>query len=293
MLARVRRAKSDRDIAGTRDVLREIEAREKVEAFAEARQEAASFLDETYAAAQKKLAAPAGEDADERLRSAFATMLHDFASQPDAHLYVSFSQTANLQPPPGDVEELAALRREPDLQQAFPNGAPVIGPGEAFTGRFDARRRDMFVSTMSEAFRNVFDDELLQLVPLPEVDAREGKYVLEVNATIERVPYYGTYYQTDDLGVRVTKGLTFEFIVRWSFALVGPDGEVRYEAPETISQAAPDVGLGAEPAPQWAIYGALMDSAYYNYSRRVVMDFGLPQPAERTIFPYSPSTMGV
>ena len=290
MLARVRQAKGGRYIGEVRQILQEIDERPDA-GFDEAQDEATAFLKEAYASAQEKLVAPAGSGADESLRTAFAVMLDDFAVQPEANLYVSFAQVTDLTPPPGDSEELAAIRREPDLLEAFPNGAPVIKPGEAFTGRFDARRRDMFVSNMSDAFRHVFDDELLHLVPLAGDDARKEKYVLEVEAKIERVPFYGTYYMSDDIGGRVTKGLTFEFIVHWTFKLVGPDGTVRYEAPETISQAAPDVGLGLDPAPQWAIYGALMDSAYYNYSRQVVADFGLQPPPERTIFPYG--AMGV
>ena len=141
---------------------------------------------------------------------------------------------------------------------------------------------------MTEAFHKIFEDELLHLVPLDKGDTREGKHVLEVSSKIRRVPIYGTYFQLDPTGQKNTKGLTFEFVVDWSFKLLDDKGKVIYEAPAIETQAAPEVSLGnQQQVPQWAIYGALMDSCYYNYSRDVISRFGLTPPPERTIFPFS------
>jgi hypothetical protein len=288
MLGRVRQATGERRSASVRWFLQEIAGDPDPDRFGAARREASAYLRDAYAAAQSKLTVPSHDGTDEPLRAAFSAMLEDFASRPDAELYVAFTQRADLQPTEEARRELDAWRTE--MRSTFPRGIEVIEPAEAFSDRFDARRRGIFVESMDGAFEHVFGDDLLRLVPLAEDESREGKYVLVVHATVERIPLYGEYYVVDELGTKQTQGLTFEFVVHWSFELVGPDGSVRYTAPETVSEPAPDIGLGLDPAPKWAIYAALMDSAYYNYSRLVISRFGLEPPPQRTIFPFDDGT---
>jgi hypothetical protein len=292
MTARVQQASDARDIAKLRGILGEIDEASGTD-YAEAHMAAATYIKGVYAEAIEKLSAPAkaGADAgavDQNLRNAFVKVLGAFEASPDANLYLAFQQSVDLSPPDGDAEVLAEIRASGDLQAKFPQGAPIIDKGEAFDPKYDNRRRNMFVSAMTEAFSEIFDDELLHLVPLDKDDARDGKHVLQVQSKIRRIPTYGTYFQADPAGQRVTKGLTFEFVVNWSFKLVDDEGEVIYQAQEIVTAAAPEVSLGnQDQVPQWAIYGALMDSCYYNYSRDVIAGFGLTPPPERTVFPYN------
>src|SRR4030095_5822786 len=135
---------------------------------------------------------------DPELRGAFATLLSDLSQSADSNVYVAFVNVAKLDAPEGTDKQLALMRSDSQVRGQFPSGdAPVIGGGQAFSSSYDNRRRQTFISAMSESFGKVFDDaSLLSLVPLEEKADRKNKIIFEVSSNIRRTPEFYVYTRT-------------------------------------------------------------------------------------------------
>ena len=60
-----------------------------------------------------------------------------------------------------------------------------------------------------------------------------------------------------------------------------------YAQPPLATDPASNVGVSrSADSPQWALYSIVMDSAYFNYGRRLTGMFGLTPPPERTSFSF-------
>ncbi|MHC4840715.1 MAG: hypothetical protein ACYTDT_07075 [Planctomycetota bacterium] len=226
--------------------------------------------------------------ADDELRIAFKIILEDLARAATPNVYLAFTNSSELKAPAGHEASYEAFKSNPMVKKSFPDGnVPVISPGDAFSSRFDAARRGSFTKVAEDAFRRMFDANLLTLRPLPDGEDRDGKIVLEVNSKIIRGANYFNYYETDASNVNVSKGLLFGISVEWRFTLFDRDGDQLYDK-ATVSEPGNDLRINTQPSdPNWAVYSILMDSAYYNYSREQVGSFGLIPPAEKTLFSYS------
>ncbi|MBZ0136438.1 MAG: hypothetical protein K8I27_08715 [Planctomycetes bacterium] len=254
---------------------------------------ASGELQKRYNAVLEKLGKPgqAGEDAefaaDEDLRAAFKTILTDLAKAPTPDVYVAFTNTAQLEKPPGSEEDVKDwFATEPSVKTSFPDGnVLVIDPGKAFSSEYDAARRQSFMEVAGEAFRQSFDANLLTLKPLESGESRDGKYVLEVSSTIVRVPSHFNNYETDANGRQTSKGLLFGIVVDWGLKLYDRKGGQLYDK-ETRSAPASNINIGAGAMPDWGVYSILMDSAYFNYSREVIGSFGLEPPTIKETFSY-------
>jgi hypothetical protein len=226
---------------------------------------------------------------DEALRTAFKDVLTDLARAPTADVHVAFKNSSVLTAPEGHEANLRAeaayVRTEMGLTVMEP--PLVINEGAAFSPTYDNARRGAFITAASDAFRNVFDANLLTLKPLEGAEARDGKFVLEVSSLIRRTDTYFHYTSTSAAGVKSLTGFAFALEVDWELKLFGRDGKLMYEKKIT---SAPGSELFIDSKltdPDWAIYSILMDSAYYNYAREVVGSFGVPPPIAKTTFAYS------
>ncbi|MCC6464604.1 MAG: hypothetical protein IT463_04610 [Planctomycetes bacterium] len=223
---------------------------------------------------------------DEELRKAFQVLLKDLAGAETSDVYVAFKNKTSLEAPDGHLEVYESYKDEPSVKLAFPDGKiPVIPQGEAFSPKFDAARRSTFVAASTEAFRQVFDASLLTLKPLGEDESREGKLVIEVESLVWRTTTYFNNYETRN-SVQRSLGLLFGVAVDWQFRLFDRAGKQLY-GKETRSVPANDISIiPTSGAPRWSVYSILMDSAYYNFSRETIGNFGLTPPAEQRAFAY-------
>lgn len=284
-------AAQGRDIAGMRDVLREVaKVSDPTEAHENAEAAAAEALDAIYTEVQAGLgsaAAGSGEfETDEKLRKAFSEVLHVMAHEPDPVLYVAFTNDVDLSAPPAELDKLLfdEQANDPGMKKAFPDGPPIIEAGDAFADRFDTKRRDTLIEVLGGSFGNVFEPELLAIAPLE--GPRGGKFVLEVHSKVVRQPGYYTL-TTDIPGGVKYEGLLMALAVHWDVRLLAPDGKELYAQPPLITDPASDVGVSrSEDSPTWALYSIVMDSAYFNYGRRLTGMFGLTPPPERTSFSF-------
>ena len=222
---------------------------------------------------------------DVGLRAAFAQVLADLANAPSPNIYVTFDTSASLAAPAGTTAELKDQRHLPKVLAAFPKAnAPVVDAGQAFSTTYDARRRQTFLTAMTESFGRVFNGALITLVPLEKGESTSGKIVIDVISKTRREPDFYTYTDIAEGGGTKVIGLLFAISVEWDFKLVGRDGKVLYTAPQTSSRAAEHVHIDSEPGdPEWAPYSIMMDSAYYNYARELNGRFGFePSPVKDT-----------
>ncbi len=296
MLARTRADIESRNVADLRTVLQEIAESEDPQLYAEADQAASAAFSEYYRVAQTKMYAPMADRSgktfpvDETLRVAFGSILTQLTHAPNADVYVAFTNTVDLAPPPEAIARLAEYRADPRAKVPYPNGVPVIEPEQSFSPANDVRRRRTFLAAMSASFGHVFDAELLTLVPLEDGADREGKIVIEVSSHIVRLPKFFFYDKDTGAGTRALAGLLFGVAVDWKLEVYGRDGTRLYAQAPTRSEPASDFEVSTQPSdPDWGMYSVLMDSAYYNYSRQVTGMFGLEPPAERRVFVYQGS----
>ncbi|MCB9893139.1 MAG: hypothetical protein H6839_01665 [Planctomycetes bacterium] len=256
---------------------------------------ASAHLKTKYDTALAKLAKPGGVTlgdgefpVDEKLRAAFKEILTDLSKSATADVYVAFTNSSDLTAPEGHEEVFNELLEDPSVKRGFPDGkVPVIDPGKAFSPAFDNARRGSFLKVSSDAFRNMFDANLLNLLPLENGVARDDKIVLEVSSKILRTITYFNYYNTDAAGTKTSNGLLFGIGVEWELKLYDRKGKLLFEK-STYSTPGSDIYISSQPNdPKWAVYSILMDSAYFNYSREVVGNFGLPPPEMQTTFAYN------
>ena len=296
MLARTRENIEYKDAAALRQILVEIAESGDPELYAEAEASASKAFGQYYDEAKTRMYAPLAEGAsrefpvDENLREAFGIVLEKLTHAPEAKVYVAFTNGVNLDPPEGTDELHALYRDDPKAKSAFPKGAPVIEAKESFSPAYDSRRRRTFMTAMSESFGQVFDSNLLTLVPLAEGESREGKIVIEVSSQIVRLPTFFFWERelAEAPGTTRVAGLLFGIAVDWKFEVYGTDGTKLYAQPLVRTEPAGNVSVSTQPGdPDWGMYSVLMDSAYYNYSRQVTGMFGLIPPPERTVFAYS------
>jgi hypothetical protein len=291
-VAKVREAKGN--AKQLHDVLKAIAADKDTDKLGGARKAAEKELASLYDTGKARLYAPPRSGSapefpvDENLRGAFGGILAELSDSPDPSIYVSFTTSANLAPPPETDEALKLYRDDPGVREAFPKGdIPVIDAGDAFSPSFDQRRRTTFITAMSESFAKVFDSELISLVPLEKSASRDGKIVIEVSSNISRQADFFIYSAEVTPGVKRVKGLLFSIAVEWQFKIIDRDGKVVYEAPITTSEAAERVRIQrGENDPKWALYSIMMDSAYYNYSREVAGRFGFEPAPVKDSFSY-------
>lgn len=254
---------------------------------------AAEGMGKAYDEALAKLNQPgkADEEAefqvDDDLRKAFGIILKDLRTSASSDVHVAFTNASELEAPAGHELALNRMKQGESVKRAYPDGkVKIIAPGEAFSAKYDSARRNTFVNASQQAFRNVFDSQLLTLQPLAEKEERKGKLVLEVSSLIRRTPTYFNFYETRPDGLEYSQGLLFGVNVGWTFKLFDREGKQIY-ARETLSEPASNISIEDSPnAPEWSVYSILMDSAYYNYSREVIGLFGLVPPAQKVSFKY-------
>jgi hypothetical protein len=293
MKARVREGISSKSAGDLRKIANECADASDKELLDEAREDAVKALTGMYEEGKKRMFAPAKGGAaaefpvDNALREAFGVVLTDLARARDANVYVSFQNTANLDPPKDFDKLIKEIRREPQVLADFPKGdAPVIDPGNAFSPSFDKKRRGTFLAAMTESFGQVFDGQLLTLVPLEKGDDKKGKLVIEVTSSIVRENDV-FLYTSSDTGVKKLVGFLMSFEVEWNFRLLDRNGKELYKAAAAVSKPS-DAKFDTGPGdPDWAPYSVMMDSAYYNYSREVTGRFGLEPPPKKAYFVYS------
>lgn len=291
MKARVREGKQGKNAGELRTVANECADASDKELLDEAREDAVKALTEMYEDGKKRMNSPSSGSAefpvDNALREAFSIVLTDLARARDSNVYVSFQNTANLDPPKDFDKLIKEIQREPQVLADFPKGnAPVIDPGSAFSPAFDNKRRATFLSAMTESFGQVFDGQLLTLVPLEKGADKKGKLILEVSSNLKRENDV-FLYTSSDTGVKKLVGFLMSFEVEWNFQLIDRNGKVLYKASPAISKPS-DAKFDTGPGdPDWAPYSVMMDSAYYNYSREVTGRFGLVPPPKKAYFVYS------
>jgi len=284
-------AAKGRDISGLREAMQEVaSASERTDAHDKAEEVASAALDAIYTDVQAGLGSPAEGDnafvADEKLRDAFSTVLHAMAHEADPVLYVVFTNDVDLSPPDADLDKLLfdEEANHPKMKKAFPKGPPIIEAGDAFSGRFDTKRRDTLIEVLRGSFGDVFEPELLSIEPLD--GDREGKFVLQVHSKVVRQPGYYTL-TTDIPGGVKYEGLLMAIAVNWDVSLHDASGKELYAQPPLATDPASNVGVSrSADSPQWALYSIVMDSAYFNYGRRLTGMFGLTPPPERTSFSF-------
>lgn len=287
----VRTAITQTNIAKVRELLATIKREHAGDAnYKEAQDAASAGLTKFYDAALEKLSKPSGaaETEDAELRKAFQLILKDLAGSETADVYVAFSNSSKLDAPEGHEAEIDYWKNEDSVKLAFPDGrVKIIAQGDAFSATYDSARRNTFVSASQEAFRNVFDANLLTLKPLGDNEPRKGKLLMEVGSEIQRTPTYFNNYETDRAtGAQKSKGLLFGIQVVWTFKLFDREGKQLYDRGTTSEPASNISIVPVANAPEWGVYSILMDSAYYNYSRDVISRFGLTPPAEKRSFGY-------
>ncbi len=291
MSARVAQAKRRDAAAELRGLIKEIDDASDPSVYAGARAKAVAAFEEYYDAAKARLYAPAAGgrefEVDAQLREAFAVVLHDLATAPNANVYVAFTNTADMQPPPETEASLQLYNADPEVARAFPSGAPVLDAGDAFSPAYDRRRRGTFLSAMSESFGRVFESNLLELVPLEAGDSHAGKIVIEVSSKIAREADFFLWDKDDGAGNKHLAGLLFAVSVTWEVRVIGRDGKVLYAPPPLSTRPASEVSASTSPTdPDWAMYSIMMDSAYYNYARQITGRFGLEPPPVKQVFTY-------
>jgi len=244
----------------------------------EGRQLCVQALKKLYDEATTKLKQPAAKPkegevkVDEKLRAAFVGLLAELVDSEDSLVYVEFSNSTKLERPKNAVD-LGDLK--------------IIDPGEAFSPRFDGARRKVCLDALREAFRAVFSADLLTLQALEAGADRKGKIVLEISSLIVRQPTYYEYTNNTGTPQETLIGMLFAINVEWKFRLLSRAGAEQYANAET-SNASGSVRITRKTTdPEWAAYSIMMDSAYYNYSRKVAGAFGLKPPAEKTMFSYT------
>lgn len=285
------RAAKDRNISGLRDAMREVgNAPDPSDAHEQAEKVASAALDAIYTEVQAGLDSPAEGDnafaADEKLRDAFSTVLHAMAHETEPVLYVVFTNDVDLSPPEAELDKVLfdEEANHPEMKKAFPDGPPVIDAGDAFSARFDTKRRDTLIEVLRGSFGEVFEPELLSIEPLD--GDREGKFVLQVHSKLVRQPGYYTL-TTDIPGGVKYEGLLMALAVHWDVSLHDASGKELYAQPPLATDPASNVGVSrSADSPQWALYSIVMDSAYFNYGRRLTGMFGLTPPPERTSFSF-------
>jgi hypothetical protein len=282
------------DAAALRSVQSLIDAEPNKTVVAPARAEVTKKLAELYDQGKARMYATSATadpefPTDAALRAAFADVLTDLADAPNPNIYVTFDTSATLTAPEGTAAELRDERHGAKVLAAFPKGnAPVVSEGDAFSKGYDARRRQTFLTAMTESFGRVFNGSLITLVPLEKGASTDGKIVINVISKTHRESDFYTYTDTDDDGRKRVIGLLFAISVDWDFKLIGRNGKVLYTAPQTSSRAAEHVHIDSQPNdPEWAPYSIMMDSAYYNYSRELNGRFGFEPPAVKDTFSYS------
>lgn len=291
MSARVAQAVRRDATADLRELIKEIDDASDPSVYTGARAKAVEAFEGYYDAAKARLYAPAEGgrefEVDAQLREAFAVVLHDLATASDANVYVAFDNAANMDPPPATEASLQLYNADPEVARTFPNGAPVLDPGQAFSPAYDRRRRGTFLAAMSESFGRVFEADLLELVPLETGDSHAGKIVIEVSSKIAREPDFFLWDKDDGGGNKRLAGLLFAVSVTWELRVVGRDGKVLYAPPPLETRPASEVSASTSPTdPNWAMYSIMMDSAYYNYARQITGRFGLVPPPVKQVFTY-------
>lgn len=299
-LARVRKAVDEKQAVDLRNLMKEIDDHDgddddTKELLEEARHDAEKAFSKIYDEATAKMFKAVGSKkrefpVDPALRGAFATMLQGLSSSTDANVYVAFVNEAKLDPPEGTDKLLKQMQRHPDARAAFPKGnAPVISEGKAFSTEFDNKRRQTFITAMNESFHQVFEsDGLFTLVPLKEGDDRDGKLIFEVSSTIFRIKDFFFYDKTGTDGIKRFAGFLFAIEVDWGFRILDRKGKVLYAPKHLRSSPAESLSVRRKQGdPTWSMYSVMMDSAYYNYARRVVGNFGLTPPPVKKAFSYS------
>jgi hypothetical protein len=293
MKARVREGKQAKSAGDLRTIANECADAKDSELLDEAREEAVKALSEMYEAGKTRMfAAPKSGAApefpvDNSLREAFGAVLTDLSRARDANVYVAFENSANMDPPKDFDKLIKEIQSDPAVLVDFPKrNAPVIDAGSAFSPSFDKKRRGTFLAAMTESFGQVFDGQLLTLVPLEKGQDRKGKLVIEVSSRIVRENDV-FLYTSSDTGVKKLVGFLFSFQVEWNFQLLDRNGKVLYKASPAVSKPS-DAKFDTGPGdPNWAPYSIMMDSAYYNYSREVTGRFGLVPPPRKEFFVYS------
>lgn len=289
MKARVRQGKRGKDALELRNVANECDTIDEKDLVEPAKEEAIKALKELYDAGKQKMYGPAAGGTrefaiDPKLRDAFGVALDQLSKSKDPNLYVFFKNSADLSEPAQMAEALKLQKADPQVTSVFPKGnIPIIDKGGAFDAAYDKRRRATFITAMGESFKQVFDGNLITLVPLEDND-RKKKIVLEVSSQIYRVPEYFVYTEAEKAA-----GLLFSFSVKWNFALYGNDGKLLYKVPQEAISSPTDARFTSEPTdPKWAPYSIMMDSAYFNYSREVTGRLGFTPPAPKAVFAYQP-----
>jgi hypothetical protein len=293
MRSRVRDAKRNKNAAELRKVVSEVTGSKSEDDLADAKKDAVKALKEMYDGGKAKMYRPAASGAaaefpvDDGLRNAFGLVLDDLSKATDANVYVAFENAADLAPPPLMDKATKLYEDDPEVRHDFPKGnAPVIAAGNAFSPDYDKRRRATFLRALTESFSQVFDGQLLTLMPLEKGDDKKGKLVIDVSSRLYRVPDLFIYTSNDTAGAKRVTGLLFSFEVEWRFNILDRSGKILYSAPQAISKPT-DAKFSTEPSdPDWAPYSILMDSAYYNYSREVTGRFGLVPPEPKAVFVY-------
>ncbi len=299
-LARVHEAVDTKRAVDLRNLMKEIDDHDgddddTKELLKEARKDAEKAFTKIYDDATAKMFKAVGSKkrefpVDPALRGAFATMLQGLSSSTDANVYVAFVNEPKLDPPEGTDALLKQMQRHPDARASFPKGnAPVIDPGQAFSASFDNKRRGTFITAMNESFHQVFEsDGLFTLVPLKDGDDRDGKLIFEVSSTIFRIKDFFFYDKTGTDGVKRFAGFLFAIEVEWGFRILDRKGKVLYAPEHLRSSPAQELSVRRKPGdPTWSMYSVMMDSAYYNYARRIVGNFGLTPPPIKKAFSYS------
>ena len=135
---------------------------------------------------------------------------------------------------------------------------------------------------MREALSKIFGAELLTLKALGAGGERKGQLIFAVGSEVRRSPTYFTLKRKGKL-----IGYLFGLMVIWDFSVYDRQGKLRYKSPRLFSQPANSIRIQRKVSdPPWAPYSIMMDSAYYNYSRVVIMRFGLTPPAVRQVFSF-------
>ncbi len=226
---------------------------------------------------------------DEKLRTAFIALLKELADSEDSVVYVEFTNATKLEKPKVADDLKSYWEVEDDTVKAAKKagGYKIIDPGEAFSPRFDKARRRVCLDALREAFKAVFNADLLTLQALDTGADRKGKIVLEISSLIVRQPSHYKFTNNPGTETETLIGMLFAINVEWKFKLLNRAGADQYANEETSNPAGSVRITRGASDPDWAAYSVMMDSAYYNYSRKVAGAFGLTPPAEKISFRYT------
>jgi hypothetical protein len=261
----------------------------------EGRELCVQALKKLYDAAATKLKQPAAKPkegevkVDEKLRAAFIKLLGELADSEDSVVYVEFTNATKLDKPKGADDLKSYWEVEDDTVKAAKaaGGYKIIDPGEAFSPRFDKARRRVCLEALREAFKAVFNADLLTLQALDTGVDRKGKIVLEISSLIVRQPSHYKFTNNPGTDQESLIGMLFAINVEWKFKLLDRAGAEQFSNEEKSNPAGSVRITRGETDPDWAAYSVMMDSAYYNYSRKVAGAFGLTPPAEKGAFRYT------